>query len=68
MLNQYAPIGEYGVIGDLHTVALVGMDESVDLFCLPHFDSPSVFALVDAERGGRFQIASILEGAARKQL
>src|SRR5213593_5230297 len=69
MASRYAPIGDYGVIGDLHTVALVGMDGSLDFLCLPHFDSPSVFAaLVDAERGGRFQIAPVLEGATRKQL
>ncbi len=65
----YAPIGEHGVIGDLYTVALVGMDGSIDFLCLPHFDSPSVFAaLVDAERGGRFQLAPQLFRAARKQL
>jgi GH15 family glucan-1,4-alpha-glucosidase len=65
MASRYAPIGEYGVIGDLHTVALVGMDGSIDFLCLPYFDSPSVFAaLVDAERGGRFQIAP-LSGAPR---
>src|SRR5881628_1750206 len=69
MASRYAPIGDYGVIGDLHTVALVGMDGSIDFLCLPHFDSPSVFAaLVDAERGGRFQIAPLFECAARKQL
>src|SRR5215470_10078178 len=69
MANRYAPIGEYGVIGDLHTVALVGMDGSIDFLCLPDFDSPSVFAaLVDSERGGRFRIAPLLGGAARKQL
>src|SRR5215510_14286664 len=69
MAGRYAPIGDYGVIGDLYTVALVGMDGSIDFLCLPHFDSPSVFAaLVDAERGGRFQIAPIVGSAARKQL
>jgi GH15 family glucan-1,4-alpha-glucosidase len=69
MASRYAPIGDYGVIGDLHSVALVGMDGSIDFLCLPDFDSPSVFAaLVDAERGGRFQIAPLLAGAARKQL
>src|SRR5262249_57959811 len=42
---------------------------SIDFLCLPSFGSPSVFAaLVDAERGGRFQIAPLLEEAARKQL
>ena len=69
MPNRYAPIGEYGVIGDLHTVAFVSMDASVDFLCLPSFDSPSVFAaLLDAERGGRFQLAPQLGEAARKQL
>ena len=69
MASRYAPIGEYGVIGDLHTVALVGMDGSIDFLCLPGFDSPSVFAaLVDSQRGGRFQIAPLLGSAARKQL
>jgi GH15 family glucan-1,4-alpha-glucosidase len=69
MAARYAPIGEYGVVGDLYTVALVGMDGSIDFLCLPHFDSPSVFAaLVDAERGGRFQLAPVLDRAARQQL
>ena len=66
---SYQPIENYGVIGDLHTVALVGMDGSIDFMCAPRFDSPSVFAaLLDAERGGRFQLAPLLEGARRKQL
>ncbi|GIX47310.1 MAG: glucoamylase [Candidatus Tectimicrobiota bacterium] len=65
----YQPIENYGVIGDLHTVALVGMDGSIDFLCLPHFDSPSVFAaLLDDQRGGRFQIAPVLGGARQKQL
>src|SRR5207247_6028415 len=69
MAGRYNPIGEYGVIGDLYSAALVSMDGSIDFLCLPHFDSPSVFAaLVDVERGGRFQIAPLLAGAARKQL
>src|SRR5436190_586829 len=54
---RYLPIAEHGVIGDLHTVALVGTDGSIDWLCLPHFDSPSVFAsILDAERGGSFAV------------
>jgi len=65
---RYQPIENYGVIGDLHTVALVGTDGSIDFLCFPHFDSPSVFAaLLDAERGGRFKIAPVRE-MKRKQL
>ena len=54
----YQPISDYGIIGDLHTVALVGKNGSIDWFCVPHFDSPSVFgAILDEGKGGRFQIA-----------
>jgi GH15 family glucan-1,4-alpha-glucosidase len=64
----YKPIESYGVIGDLHTVALVGMDGSIDWCCLPHFDSPSVFgAILDDQKGGFFKIASLYE-AQRKQM
>ena len=66
---SYQPIENYGVIGDLHTVALVGMDGSIDFMCAPRFDSASVFvALLDDERGGRFLLAPLLEGARQKQL
>jgi GH15 family glucan-1,4-alpha-glucosidase len=65
----YQPIENYGIIGDLHSVALVGMDGSIDWLCLPHFDSPSVFAaILDDEKGGRFKIAPVSGGGTRKQL
>ena len=58
--QAYKPIENYGVIGDLHTVALVGIDGSIDWCCLPHFDSPSVFAsILDARIGGFFKIAPV---------
>jgi len=52
------PIENHGIVGDLHTAALVAMDGSIDFMCFPRFDSPSIFAaLLDSEKGGRFQIA-----------
>ncbi len=56
----YKPIENYGIIGDLHTVALVGVDGSIDWCCLPHFDSPSVFAgILDDRKGGFFKISPL---------
>jgi GH15 family glucan-1,4-alpha-glucosidase len=54
----YKPISDYGVIGDMHSAALVGLDGSIDWYCAPRFDSPSVFAaLLDSQKGGRFQLS-----------
>jgi GH15 family glucan-1,4-alpha-glucosidase len=64
----YLPIEDYGIIGNLRTVALVGMNGSIDWYCSPHFDSPSVFgALLDDNKGGRFQIYPVAEHVRRKQ-
>ncbi len=65
----YLPIESHGVIGDMHTAALVGLDGSIDWLCLPRFDSPSVFAaILDDAKGGRFRIAPTTEGVTRKQM
>ena len=64
--TRYKPIGDYGVIGNLCTVALVGKDGSIDWCCMPDFDSPSVFAtLLDAEKGGMFRIMPDDEGVTK---
>ena len=65
---DYEPIENYGVIGDLHTAALVSTNGSIDFMCFPRFDSPSVFAaLLDHEKGGRFQIAPTTSGHKNRQ-
>jgi GH15 family glucan-1,4-alpha-glucosidase len=65
----YLPIEQYGLIGNMHTAALVGMNGSIDWWCYPHFDSPSVFgAILDDHKGGRFQIEPSCDGVQYRQL
>ncbi|MDY6855710.1 MAG: glycoside hydrolase family 15 protein [Thermodesulfobacteriota bacterium] len=57
---MYKKISDYGIIGDLHSTALIGLDGSIDWMCLPHIDSPSCFgALLDDKKGGSFSISPI---------
>ena len=54
----YQPIENYGIIGNMRTVALVGMNGSIDWYSYPHFDSPSLFgAILDDNTGGAFRSA-----------
>lgn len=66
---SYPPIEHHGVIGDLHTVALVALDGTIDWLCLPHFDSPSIFAsILDDKRGGSFRITAMSDTVRRRQM
>jgi GH15 family glucan-1,4-alpha-glucosidase len=68
-MDRYPPIADHGLIGDLQTAALVTTDGTVDWFCCPRFDSPSVFAsLLDHDRGGRFRIAAEGDDVVVRQL
>jgi GH15 family glucan-1,4-alpha-glucosidase len=68
-LARYPNIGDHGFIGDLQTAALVSTEGTVDWFCCPRFDSPSVFAsLLDADKGGFCRIAPDRDDYVTKQL
>jgi GH15 family glucan-1,4-alpha-glucosidase len=59
---MYRKISDYGIIGNLHSIALVGLNGSIDWMCMPHMDSPSVFgALLDDRKGGFFSITPVEE-------
>jgi GH15 family glucan-1,4-alpha-glucosidase len=65
----YSPIEDYGIIGDLYTIALISKRGSIDWLCFPQLNSPSLFAaLLDDRRGGRFEIAALGDGVTHKQL
>ena len=67
--KRYPAIESHGVIGDMQTVALVGIDGRITFLCLPEFDSPTVFAsLLDADKGGSFDIVPRLEHTRHKQM
>ena len=65
----FEPIENYGVIGNMQSIALVGMNGSIDFLCYPNFDSPTIFAaLLDDRKGGRFEICPQLTNARVRQM
>jgi GH15 family glucan-1,4-alpha-glucosidase len=68
-MDDYLPIADHGIIGDLHTVALVAADGTIDWYCCPAFDSPSVFAaILDKNKGGYYRISPLDQDWTSKQL
>ena len=56
-------LSDYGLIGDMRTAALIGLDGAIDWCCLPRFDSGSVFAaILDHERGGTWSVRPAVSG------
>ncbi|SFQ81125.1 Glucoamylase (glucan-1,4-alpha-glucosidase), GH15 family [Pseudomonas sp. NFPP07] len=67
--ERQAPIDAHGIIGDLRSAALVNDKGSVDFFCWPEFDSPSIFcSLLDTPDAGIFQLAPDLPDARHEQI
>jgi len=65
---RYPPIGDYGMIGDLRSAALLSKQGSIDWMCLPRFDSPWIFGrLLDWEKGGYLQLCPPGEALAYRQ-
>lgn len=68
-MAEYLPIENYGIIGNMRTIALVGKNGSIDWFCYPHFDSPSIFGrILDSNKGGHFSVESLNADVTNKQI
>src|SRR3954465_249522 len=68
-MSDYLPIEQHGIIGDLHTVALVGTEGTIDWYCPERFHSPSIFAsILDAGGLGHFRISPVESEGPAKQL
>jgi GH15 family glucan-1,4-alpha-glucosidase len=62
-------IENHGIVGNLRTAALIGLDGGVNFLCWPQFDSPSIFAsLLDDQRGGCFELIPLLDDPRHRQL
>ncbi|KAJ7606665.1 glycoside hydrolase family 15 protein [Roridomyces roridus] len=65
--RDYVAISDHGLIGNLHTAALVSTDGSIESYCIPHFDSPSIFArILDKDKGGHFSISPTVPFATKQ--
>ena len=65
---EYQQIENYGIIGNMLTTTLIGMDGSIDWMCYPHMDSPGIFGrILDKNKGGYFKIAPVNRTVTKKQ-
>ena len=55
----YQPIENYGIIGNMRTVALIAMNGSIDWYCYPNFDSPSIFGAIQKDQDSFFRFSEI---------
>ena len=68
-MSTYPLIADHGLIGNLQTAALVSTDGTIDWFCAPRFDSPSIFgSLLDHDRGGHLRVRPMVDVFNRHQL
>jgi GH15 family glucan-1,4-alpha-glucosidase len=68
-MSNYPLIADHGLIGNLQTAALVSTDGTIDWFCAPRFDSPSIFGcLLDDDRGGHLRTRPTVDTFTREQL
>lgn len=68
MNHGYKKISDYGIIGNLHSAALVGLDCSIDWLCLPHIDSPGIFTITDLEDALKETVGCALPGTLKTSI
>ena len=68
-MSKYPLIADHGLIGNMQTAALITIDGTIDWFCAPRFDSPSIFGcLLDHDRGGHLRTRPTADAFTQQQL
>jgi len=61
------PIADYALISDCHSAALVSKEGSIDWFCVPRFDSPSVFGRILGDAAGHWSIGPATDASVARE-